>query len=179
MAISIRCLDKKYDKMQRCFYIHRWLLAVWMLCGMSHIALSAAFPDVSKRHEFWEDNEMATTSAYRATSTSVFSSPNSELMPGTGFSYDRSVAPAFTEDIVPAYDFHSSSSYATTAAELAGGMTYRAPRRSLWDDPDDYDPIGGVQDPQPIGEPLVLAIMALLYGAVLYLRRRRELTNNP
>ena len=144
---------------------------------MSHIALSAAVPDVSMRHEFWEENEMATTSAYRSTSSSVFSSTNSELMPGTGFTYERSVAPAFTEDVVPAYDFHSASSYATTAAELAGGMTYRAPRRSIWDDPDD-DPMGVVPD-VPVGEPLVLAIMALLYGAVLYLRRRRELTNNP
>lgn len=143
---------------------------------MSHIALSAALPDVSKRHDFWEENEMATTSAYRATNTSVFSSPNSELMPGTGFTYDRSVAPAFAEDIVPAYDFHSSSSYATTAAELAGGMTYRAPSRSLWGDPDD-DPMGVVPD-VPVGEPLILVIMALVYAVVLYIRRRRQVNNS-
>lgn len=119
---------------------------------------------------------MATTSTYRATNASLFSTSN-EIVSRNVFTFERTCAEAFADDVVPAYDFRSSSSFVTTPAGMAGGgMTYRI-SANPWADPEEDDPIGVVPDPVPVGEPLVLVVMAMLYGVVLYLRRRRMMSN--
>ena len=72
---------------------------------------------------------------------------------------------------LPSYQFRSTSTLAPvvgtthTYAPLADspyGAGVGGPRRGPWDDPGD-NPIGEVDDPAPIGEPLVLILFALLF----------------
>lgn len=92
----------------------------------------------------------------------------------------RSYAPAFSSSAAPSFRFQTTSAFLSPDNETPSGITMgnRAPQRRAgsWDDPED-DPIGGVPDPLPVGEPLVLAVMAMLYGVVIYLRRRRMMSN--
>ena len=86
--------------------------------------------------------------------------------------------PTLSSDITPAYQFRSTSAYApvvgttsytsTTTTVYAPGATSARSRRSEgWDDPED-DPVG-VLPTTPVGEPLVLLLLAGLF--VLYKKR--------
>ena len=55
------------------------------------------------------------------------------------------------------------------------GGALKAPRKVWsWSDPSDDNPIGTVDNPTPVGDPLVMIIMALLGAIGLYLRNRRN-----
>ena len=115
----------------------------------------------------------------------------------TAWAFDRTAQPAlwsttptFSEDVRPTYQFHSTSAYTptmhtTTFEPMAASPYSRAnapsrPRRSEgywnedgeWVPGDDELPIGVLPDPAPIGEPLILFALALLYFARLLIRRR-------
>lgn len=97
--------------------------------------------------------------------------------------------PVMSEDVRPAYEFRSTSSYmATTGRESAApiGAAYSSrPRRSSpWDEPGDEngDPNGqGVGNLfTPVGEPFVLLVLALAYGLIMGWRRsQRRSTGRP
>ncbi len=101
------------------------------------------------------------------------------------FTYEQASQPAswnskttFSDDVQPSYSFHSTSSYTPIVGSTSylsdGSGEVGAPPRDArrsggWGVPDDDDnPIGTVSN-VPIGEPLVLLVLALLY---IVFRRR-------
>lgn len=89
-------------------------------------------------------------------------------------SWDRK--PTLSDEVNTAYNFRSTSSYTpivgTTSYMSDGSGPVSAPRRakSGWGAPDDDDnPVGAVSN-VPVGEPLILLLMAL--GYLLYVRSR-------
>ena len=92
------------------------------------------------------------------------------------FTYEQPTQPAswertitFSDDVQPSYNFRSTSSYSsivgTTSYMSDGSGPIISPRRArmAWGAPsDDDNPVGTVSN-VPIGEPLVLLVLALLY----------------
>lgn len=93
------------------------------------------------------------------------------------FTYEQPTEPAswertitFSDDVQPSYNFRSTSSYSpivgTTSYMSDGSGPVSSPRRTAsydpWADPDDDDPMGTASS-LPVGEPLVLLVLALLY----------------
>ena len=97
--------------------------------------------------------------------------------------------PVMSEDVRPAYEFRSTSSYMATtgrgsAAPIGAAYSSRPRRSSPWDEPgdDNGDPngqgIGNVDT--PVGEPLVLLVLALAYCLIMGWRRsQRRSTGSP
>lgn len=151
--------------MQRRWKLHRWLLAAWfVICGGM---LTFAF---GQRYG----------SPYR------------------GVSSHYTVTSSVRNSSMPAYEFHSTSAYAPVVSSSVyssmvsapyAGMPNRigGPRRSLGDPEDDgsgignpaIDPegqgngIGIVDDPAPLGSPLVLLLLAGLYVVYRFGKRRK------
>ena len=111
------------------------------------------------------------------------------LLGGSGesyaFTYGQATEPAswgrtttLSDDVRPSYNFRSTSSYTpivgTTSYMSDGSGPIGSPRKaSGWGAPgDDDDPIGTVPN-VPIGEPLVLLIMALIYVGCRHIRIQR------
>lgn len=90
--------------------------------------------------------------------------------------------PVLSEDVRPNYEFRSTSSYIATSGRgsaAPAGATYSSrPRRSWsWDDPED-DAVGIVYT--PVGSPLVLLVLAIIYGLIMGWRRsQRRSTGSP
>ena len=87
--------------------------------------------------------------------------------------------PTLSSDITPGYQFRSTSTYApvvgttsyTSTTVYAPGAASVHPNRSkLWDDTEEENPVGQVDDPAPVGEPFVLLLLAGLF--VIYKKRR-------
>ena len=135
--------------MQKTIYTYKWLLAVvLMLWGFS---TAEATPYQSS---------YATNTAYRATYT-----------------------PATINNACPTYTFHTTSVYTTVVENPSFSPVAADPysdpsprghiRRGGWDDPDDNE-LGVVDDPAPIGSPL-LVLFALAVGyAIVRFRRKRQ-----
>ena len=97
--------------------------------------------------------------------------------------------PVMSEDVRPAYEFRSTSSYTATtgrgsAAPISAPYSSRPRRVSPWDDSGDEngDPNGeGVGNVYtPVGEPLVLLVLAMVYGLIMGWRRsHRRSTGSP
>lgn len=92
------------------------------------------------------------------------------------FHHDQDAQPAswgrtttFSDDVRPTYTFRTTSAYSPIVGNTSylsdGSGPVNSPSRakawSPWDDPDD-DPMGTVPA-VPVGEPLVLLVMALAY----------------
>ena len=102
-------------------------------------------------------------------------------------SWQRS--PVMSEDVRPTYEFRSTSSYTATtgrgsAAPISAPYSSSPRRSSPWDEPgdDNGDPTGpglGNVD-TPVGEPLVLLLLAMVYGLIMGWRRsHRRSTGSP
>ena len=103
------------------------------------------------------------------------------------FTYEQPTEPAswgrtatFSDDIQPSYNFRSTSSYTpvvgTTSYMSDGSGPISSPRRARmdWGSPsDDDNPVGTVSN-VPVGEPLVLLVLALVYVICIRLRRMRR-----
>ena len=102
------------------------------------------------------------------------------------FTYEQPTQPAswertttFSDDVQPSYNFRSTSSYSpivgTTSYMSDGSGPISSPRRTAsydpWDEPDD-DPMGTASS-LPIGEPLILLVLALGYVICIRLRMRK------
>ena len=120
--------------------IYTWLMTVWILCGICHTASAAPY-DRSAQSASW---------GYQPASTATV--PSS--------------ARVMDEYECPAFNFQSTSPYSAPVGSASSGIiTQSAPRRSTgfsWDDPED-NPVGVLPNPAPVGEPLVLLVLALLY----------------
>ncbi len=102
------------------------------------------------------------------------------------FTYEQPTQPAswgrtttFSDDVQPSYNFRSTSSYSpivgTTSYMSDGSGPISSPRRvrTSWGKPsDDDDPMGTIKN-TPIGEPLVLLLLALGYVICIRLRMRK------
>jgi len=90
--------------------------------------------------------------------------------------------PVFNTQMPQTIAFKTTSVLAPSADKPAVEASVpRLPKRrsSGWDDDpaDSGDPIGVGSTPAPVGEPLVMLLMALLYGAYMCVRRVKK--NNP
>lgn len=127
--------------MQHRFHRLMWLFAIWMLCSIAPVR---AVSQVSQ------------PAAWRTT-------------------------PTLSSDITPGYQFRSTSactpvvgatSYASTTVYTPGSQPAHA-RKDSWGDPDDDDNDNlptGVVPTTPVGEPLILLLLAGLF--VLYKKKR-------
>ena len=125
-------------------YFYRMLMAVWLLSG--GVSFSAYAFGQAAQFESWSSTQSS------------------------------------SGDMPPAYRFKSTSAYSPVLGEspysseifspLAKSPTPRQNRvGGPWDENDDA--IGEVPDPLPVGEPLVLLVMASLYFLFIVIRRRR------
>ena len=142
--------------MQKITNIYRWLMMAWMLCSCGCM-VSTAYA--------YNQNAQSASWGYKPVNTAIPA--------GGTTSGSRTYAPAFSQDVSPTFNFQSTSPYSAPAGGATSGIGMQSgPRRSSpWDPPED-DPIG-VLPSVPVGEPLVLLAMALLYAGGLYIYRRR------
>ena len=101
----------------------------------------------------------------------------------TNTAYRATYTPATINNACPTYTFHTTSVYTTVVENPSFSPVavdpYSDPsprghiRRGGWDDPDDNE-LGVVDDPAPIGSPL-LVLLALAVGyAIVRFRRKRQ-----
>ena len=92
----------------------------------------------------------------------------------------------------PSYQFHTTSVYTSVvenptfspiaADPYSNSSPHRSLRKAVLEDDDDddgdpdSDPIGQIPDPTPIGEPLVLLLLAALYGGYRLMKRRKVIS---
>lgn len=93
-----------------------------------------------------------------------------------------SKTPTMSEDVRPSYNFGSTSSYTPIVGSTSylsdGSGPVSSPQRakswSPWDD--DKEPEGnpgGVLDQTPVGEPLILLLMAAIYALICVIRHNK------
>lgn len=101
----------------------------------------------------------------------------------TNTAYRATYTPATINNACPTYTFHTTSVYTTVVENPSFSPVAADPysdpsprghiRRGGWDDPDDNE-LGVVDDPAPIGSPL-LVLFALAVGyAIVRFRRKRQ-----
>lgn len=151
--------------MMRRYYKYRWLLATWLIvwgCTMS----SAFAAPMKKKYTSWGYAPI------------YYSHPVS-----TGLA----TAPTTAKAENPVYEFRSTSPYTSIVSKSVFSPLAAAPvgncspsshtrRACLWDEDEDPDdnPLGNIDDPAPVGSPLVLLLFALLY---LGYKNRAKLAN--
>ena len=80
-------------------------------------------------------------------------------------------------DVCPTYQFHTTSSYiATMDNSSSSSSVMRIGGRQMTDPfnpaPTDENAVGEVDDPTPVGSPLVLLIFAMLFAWYRYKKKR-------
>ena len=101
----------------------------------------------------------------------------------TNAAYRATYTPATINNACPTYTFHTTSVYTTVVENPSFSPVAADPysdpsprghiRRGGWGDPDDNE-LGVVDDPAPIGSPL-LVLLALAVGyAIVRFRRKRQ-----
>lgn len=101
----------------------------------------------------------------------------------TNTAYRATYTPATINNACPTYTFHTTSVYTTVVEDPSFSPVAADPysdpsprghiRRGGWGDPDDNE-LGVVDDPAPIGSPL-LVLLALAVGyAIVRFRRKRQ-----
>ena len=136
--------------MQRYIQPYIWLFALWLLLSVCPVSSAYAYDRIGQNASWGTSMYTGSTPTYSG-STTVSSA------------------------VAPSYQFRSTSSYqsvvgSTRVHELTNNKFVGASGGILrsgsnpWDDPgDDDDPVG--QTPTlPLGEPLVLLLMAVLYA---------------
>lgn len=139
--------------------------AVWGCC-------LTASAQITTQHESW-----GYTSSYNAANRSV---PSYRQPISASHVYTpacRSISaydPAFQDGVKASTYFQYTPADALLSDNSSGiGGFHPGMRRSSgWDDTDDEDPIGVVPNTTPVGEPLVLLALALLYTLFLFFRGR-------
>ena len=137
--------------MRKHIHIGRWVLTAWiMLWGCMSSALAY---DQNTRYNPYSNSSISPYGSYNTTPTYQF----------------RSTSPY--QSVV-----NTTSSFTPLADDPYAGMARQNGPRRAWDwgaPGDDDDPIGVIPD-QPVGEPLVLLLMALLYIGVRFYRSKRK-----
>ncbi|MBO5619450.1 MAG: hypothetical protein J5902_05640 [Paludibacteraceae bacterium] len=152
--------------MQIRYYLYKFLLMAWLLMPIAGVSASNA-NDRTPAYASW---------GYKPLYSTATAKPQGRVYQLSGS--------------VPTYHFRSTSPYSyvpgqTTTQSSVPSVLPSRPRKVgegggsewNWGDPGEEDPIGVMPDPQPVGEPLVLLLMAALYllCARLYGKRKQRL----
>lgn len=169
--------------MKRSFNIYRWFLTAWTILWGSTMSFAVTYPQTTQSASWGRTTANRSTPVYTTSShtiSSYGSSGSGVASYSTGSSNNRSSGLTVGGGS-PTYHFQSTSVYPlkttkTTFVPLADGTnpSQNGIRRggNPWDeDPgDEDDPIGVVPDPTPVGSPLVLLALALVY--IVYKKKR-------
>ena len=156
--------------MQLQFKTYKYLLAACLL-------LLGCIAPIRAVAQTRQSSSWGYTSSYNSMSSTYRPSATTNTGYGTtyrGFSSGRNYTPQLSGDICPSYNFQSTSPYQSITEKSFSISILSEPLR--WDTPEDNE-IGTVDDLQPIGEPLVLLLFALLYFAIKIGKWRMEKFN--
>ncbi len=163
---------KRDMKMKNKFVLNICVLMMWMLWGVCLTASAVSYNSQKPMYtSFANHRTIQSTQSSRADSW--------------GYRPVRSIAPvndSYQKDAASRYQFQSTSILLTSDDNSPFGTTYRPGlRRSPWDDegddtedpldPED-NPTGTVDDPLPVGSPLILLLFAFAFFGFSYYRRR-------
>lgn len=153
--------------MQLQFKTYKYLLAACLL-------LLGCIAPIKAVAQTRQSSSWGYTSSYNSMSSTYRPSATTNTGYGTtyrGFSSGRNYTPQLSGDICPSYNFQSTSPYQSITEKSFGISILSNPLRvDIWDD-EEYDPDPDPTDhpigeAQPIGEPLVLLLFAVLYLVV-------------
>jgi len=143
--------------MKNRYKIFKWLFVAGIMCGGSHTLSTAYAYNQVTQPASW---------GYQSVNTAMTT--------------NRSTSVKLSEDICPSYQFKPTSYYSSIVGTTSSTETYMnggIRKTDPWGDPED-DPIGVLPDPAPVGEPLILLLMALLYAICTIIRRSKNVPQN-
>ena len=165
--------------MKNKFVLIRYVLMLWMLCGVCHTQ-SVAYADnrTPQAASSWGYKPLNSVSASQVHGVGSGGGAGGGIAGNGGSAYRASYSPASASvamPSMPSYNFQTTSAYRTNAGAsaqpvvLAEGAAYSSP----FDPTDEDDPIGTVT-PQPVGDApwLVMLLFAAGFIAFRYSRRR-------
>ena len=165
------------------YILYRCIIAVLILCGSSYTVSTAHAYEQNAQSDSWSYRQAygsgVSSSPIRSSSAGYQISSGVPAVTGSSYKgnsvYGNAFNTTFSEDVRPDYSFRSTSSYAPASSAPVYSAPQNGPRRERstfsWDEPDD-NPIGTVTNPTPVGEPLILLLLAVLYAVILRLRAR-------
>ena len=167
------------EKMKNKFVLIRYVLMLWMLCGVCHTQ-SVAYADnrTPQSASSWGYKPLHSVPASQVHVVGSGGGAGGGIAGNGGSAYRASYSPASASvamSSMPSYNFQTTSAYRTNAGAsaqpvvLAEGAAYSSP----FDPTDEDDPIGTVT-PQPVGDApwLVMLLFAAGFIAFRYSRRR-------
>ena len=167
------------EKMKNKFVLIRYVLMLWMLCGVCHTQ-SVAYADnrTPQSASSWGYKPLHSVSASQVHVVGSGGGAGGGIAGNGGSAYRASYSPASASvamSSMPSYNFQTTSAYRTNAGAsaqpvvLAEGAAYSSP----FEPTDEDDPIGTVT-PQPVGDApwLVMLLFAAGFIAFRYSRRR-------
>ena len=167
------------EKMKNKFVLIRYVLMLWMLCGVCHTP-SVAYADnrTPQSASSWGYQPLHSVSASQVHVVGCGGGAGGGIAGNGGSAYRASYSPASASvamPSMPSYNFQTTSAYRTNAGAsaqpvvLAENAAYSSP----FDPTDEDDPIGTVT-PQPVGDApwLVMLLFAAGFIAFRYSRRR-------
>lgn len=134
--------------MEMILKLYKWILVLLILCGSHQVSVAGTFGRVAQPADW----------GYKT---------------------------VFSDDIRPSYAFHSTSSCnsvlgnTSTNSILSEGITSYSDAWNPWGDEDPEptgNPVGTLDNPTPIGEPLILVVLAIMY--LLFRRARLKRKNH-
>lgn len=160
------------------FVLIRYVLMLWLLCGVCHTqsvayAVNRTTPQSASS---WGYKPLHSVSASQVHVVGSGGGAGGGAVGNGGSAYRASYSPASASvamPSMPSYNFQTTSAYRTNAGAsaqpvvLAEGAAYSSP----FDPTDEDDPIGTVT-PQPVGEPFIMLLLALLMSFVIYIKKR-------
>ena len=165
--------------MKNKFVLIRYVLMLWMLCGVCHTQ-SVAYADnrTPQSASSWGYKPLHSVPASQVHVVGSGGGAGGGIAGNGGSAYRASYSPASASvamSSMPSYNFQTTSAYRTNAGAsaqpvvLAEGAAYSSP----FDPTDEDDPIGTVT-PQPVGDApwLVMLLFAAGFIAFRYSRRR-------
>lgn len=165
------------------YILYRCIIAVLIVCGNCYTVSTAFAYEPGAQPDSWTYRQSygkGATSSSHVRSSSAGYQVASDVPNATSSTYRSSSVygsafnTTFSEDVGTDYSFRSTSCLAPVDNTPAYSAPQSRPRREWsWSEPTD-NPIGTVTNPTPVGEPLILLVMASLYVALLILRRRRK-----
>ena len=160
------------------YILYRCIIAVLILCGSSYTVSTAFAYEPGAQPDSWSYRQTygtgVSSSPIRSSSAGYQISSGVPAVTGSSYKsnsvYGNAFNTTFSEDVLPDYSFRSTSSYAPTSNAPAYSAPQSRPRREWsWSEPTD-NPIGTVTNPTPVGEPLILLLLAVLYAACMRIR---------
>lgn len=165
------------------FVLIRYVLMLWLLCGVCHtqsVAYAATYTPQSASS--WGYKPLHSVSASQVHVVGSGGGAGGGAVGNGGSAYRGSFSPASASvamPSIPSYNFQTTSAYRTNAGAsaqpvvLAEGAAYSSP----FDPTDEDDPIGTVT-PQPVGDAPWLLLLLLVAGYVLFPPMRRSMTSS-